>query len=218
MKTLYLVFGAGMFLPAFGASLFCGGTGPVPVTPGLVARPNHCNGSLLFDFGPNPLPGGGQIDLDALSLSFGSNNGIHGDLDEYIFELDFGFPQAAKGTTVLQFTACCAQFLGIVLEAQGSDFSIDEKFPGSGLPDLVLNRSGMATLGCGLDQLCTQPNKVSGSLSVVTTITDNAGDLAHFSEIFIAPEPGSFAFLAGSLFCFGALRRFRSRRARLTAE
>lgn len=211
MKTLFVVLGAGMFLPAFGATLFCGGKGPVPVTAGLVARPNNCNGSLLFYFGTDPLPNGGQLNLDSLSLSFGSNNGIHGDLGEFIFELDFGFPQPATGTTVLQFSACCTQFLGISLEAQGSDFSIDEKFPGTSLPDLVLNQSGTATLGCGLDQLCSHPPLVSGSLLVVTTITDNAGDLSGFKEIFIAPEPGSLEFIAGSLLCFGALRRLRSR-------
>ena len=213
MKTLFAVFGAGIFLPAFGATLFCGGRGPVPVAPGLVARPNGCNGSLIFDFGTNPLPAGGQLNLDSLSLTFGNKNGVHGDLDEFIFELDFGFPQPASGTTVLQYTACCAQFLGIVLSAQGSDFSIDETFPGSGLPDLVLNQSGTATLGCGLDQVCTHPTGLSGSLVVVTTITDHAGDLAGFREIFIAPEPRSMAFLAAGFLCFAALRRLRSRPA-----
>jgi len=211
MKTLCMIFGAGMFLPTFGATIFCGGLGPVQVTAGLVARPNNCNGSLLFEFGTNPLPNGGQLDLDSLSLSFGSNNGIHGDLDEFIFELDFGFPQPARGTTVLQFTACCTQLLGFSLQAQGSNFSIDEAFPGSNLPDLVLNQSGIVNLGCGLDQLCTQPTRVNGPLLVVTTITDNAGDLAGFREIFIAPEPSGWIYITACLLCACALLRFRSR-------
>lgn len=211
MKTLCVIFCAGMFLPTFGATLFCGRGGPVPVTPGLVARPNNCNGSLLFDFGTNPLPNGGQLDLDSLSLSFGSNNGIHGDLDEFVFELDFGFPQPAKGTTVLQFSACCAPFLGFSLAAQGSNFSIDESFPGSSLPDLVLNQSGIVNLGCGLDQLCGHPTNVTSSIRVVTTITDNAGDLAGFREIFIAPEPSAWIYITAYLLCAWALLRYRSR-------
>src|SRR5215469_11611315 len=151
MRALFVICGAGMFLPAFGATIYCGGPGSVPVTAGLIA--SDCNHNLQFDFGTNPLPNGGQLDLDSLTLSFGNGNGIHGDLEEYIFELDFGFPQPAKGTTVLQFTATggTGYLLGFALQAQGSDFSIDEQFPGSNLPDLVLNHSGTANLGCGLD-------------------------------------------------------------------
>jgi len=207
MRALFVICGAGMFLPAFGATIYCGGPGSVPVTAGLIA--SDCNHNLQFDFGTNPLPNGGQLDLDSLTLSFGNGNGIHGDLEEYIFELDFGFPQPAKGTTVLQFTATggTGYLLGFALQAQGSDFSIDEQFPGSNLPDLVLNHSGTANLGCGLDQLCSQPIHVNGPLLVVTTITDSAGDLAGFNEFFIAPEPSSWISIAACLLCIGAVLR-----------
>jgi hypothetical protein len=206
MRALFVICGAGMFLPAFGATIYCG-AGSVPVTAGLIA---NCNYSLEFDFGTNPLPTGGQLDLDAFNAGYNANSG------EWIFELEFGFPQPAKGTTVLQFTATAPEdaagggtfnLLGFALQAQGSDFSIDEQFPGSNLPDLVLNHSGTANLGCGLDQLCSQPIHVNGPLLVVTTITDSAGDLAGFNEFFIAPEPSSWISIAACLLCTGAVLR-----------
>jgi hypothetical protein len=200
MRTLIVMLGASMFSSAFGDTITCG-YNPIPVTPGLICGTAY---SLAFNFGMNPLPDGGQLDLNSVDVVSGYN-------DEFSFDLNFSFPHPAQGTTVLEFTACCDAYFGLSLEAQGSDFSITEAFPGSNLPDLNLNASGTVTLGCVFGQQCfDQPPLADPSLFVVTTITDYAGDLSGFQETFIAPEPNSWEFLAGGLLCMSALLRLRS--------
>jgi hypothetical protein len=190
----------GVFSSAFGGTITCG-YNPIPVTPGLVAA---CGYSLALNFGANPLPDGGQLDLNAFYLT---NIGS----DELEYDLNFAFPHPAIGTTVLEYTACCTPILGFSLTAQGSDFSITEAFPGSNLPDLNLDASGL-TVVCPPMQQCTDQSPLeTGPFLVVTTITDNAGDLSHFQEGFVVPEPKSWKFLAAGLLCIGVLLRFKRR-------
>lgn len=194
---------AGMFSSAFGNTVTTCLNSPIPVTPGLVVSP--CG--LTVEFGTNPLPDGGQLALNSLDLvSFYPASGLS-------FDLNFAFPNPAVGTTVLEYTVCCAvSYAGVSLSAdQGSNFSINEAFPGSKVPDLNLNAAGNASLGC-TEISCSQTFiEAGGSLLVVTTITDNAGDLTNFQEGFSTPEPNSWTFLAGGLLCIGALLRFKRR-------
>ena len=180
MRTLFVMLAAGMFSSAFGNSVTCL-NGPISVTPGLVFSP--CG--LTVEFGTNPLPDGGQLVLNSLDLV--TYPGVSG----LSFNLNFAFPNPAVGTTVLEYTVCCAvSYAGVSLSAdQGSNFSINEAFPGSKIADLNLNGPGNASLGC--TEISCGPTfiQAGGSLLVVTTITDNAGDLTNFQEGFSTPEP-----------------------------
>jgi hypothetical protein len=189
-----------MFSSVFGNTVACLNS-PISVTPGLVVSP--CG--LTVEFGTNPLPDGGQLVLNSLDLVLypPPASGLS-------FNLDFAFSNPAVGTTVLEYTVCCAvSYAGVYLIAdQGSNFSINEAFPGSKVPDLNLNAAGNASLGCS-EISCSTLIEAGGSLLVVTTITDNAGDLTNFHEGFSTPEPNSWKFLAGGLLYIGLLLRFR---------
>jgi hypothetical protein len=202
MGTLFVMLALGMLSSAFGDTVTCL-NGPISVTPGLVFSP--CG--LKVEFGTNPLPDGGQLVLNSLDLV--TYPGISG----LSFNLNFAFPNPAVGTTVLEYTVCCAvSYGGVSLSAdQGSNFSINEAFPGSKIPDLNLSTVGNASLGCTLISCSDTATAIEagGSLLVVTTITDNAGDLTNFQEGFSTPEPNSWTFLAAGLLCIGVLLRFK---------
>ena len=157
--------------------------------------------SVALRFWSQSASDGGRLNLLSLSVGFDTQAG------EYIFELEFEFPHPSKGTTTVQFTVCCSDYQGVSLQAQGSDLSIDEGFPGSGVPDLILNHAGTVSLGCAFSDHCGQNITSKTSLFVTTTITDNAGDIALFSEGFATPEPNSSWHLGAGLLCIGLVLR-----------
>jgi hypothetical protein len=193
--------GVSLFSSAFAATLCVSPAPPVPVTPDLVL--NVCDAAFGFVFGSNPLPDGGQIEVNGVDFVYSSVGNVHG------YTLDLDFPIPSQRTTVLDYTVFGSPVTGFVLSAQGSSFSIDEKFVGSNLPDLNLNSSGTVTLGCMISQHCYPPYSVFSG-SVMTTITDYAGDLAGFSETFVVPEPDSGQLFVGGLLCIGALLQMKS--------
>ena len=75
----------------------------------------------------------------------------------------------------------------------------------AGCNGAILNQSnyGFRELGSGPDPL-----------RVMTTITDNAGDLTGFNEAFAIPEPAAWLLLATGLLSIAALRRRYSQLSR----
>jgi len=76
---------------------------PIMITSNRIAA---YEGSEIFDFGHdldgnaiNPLPDGGQLQLDSLALSCDPSG-------KRIYTLGFSFPHPVEGTTVLQYSAC----------------------------------------------------------------------------------------------------------------
>jgi hypothetical protein len=185
-------------------------SGPVAITSSLVI-PCFDN---TFDFGQdlkgnpaNPLPLGGSIILKDLIFTEARD----GSFAEW--DLDFGFPNPSIRTTQLDFSIfggldsprSGVSFLGLGSQ-RGTNFLINETET-----NLF---GGQAELSvCSSSTLCQSQTQVKAAWGkfehISTTITDNAGDLAGFSESFAVPEPRSWMLLVSGLLVICAGSRIR---------